>query len=81
VGPTLSAAELKRSLEKLGFTVTGETCIMHVPRYFGKVIAQVLRKMNKGGLVLKCLDWLDSLELRRTKYLTGQFIAARAVKR
>jgi SAM-dependent methyltransferase len=81
VGPTLSAVELKNSLEELGFTVPEETCIMHIPRYFGKVIAQIFRKMNRSDIVLKCLDWLDTLEHRRTKYLTGQFIAARALKK
>jgi hypothetical protein len=56
---------------------------MHNPRFFTKAVITLIRKIAPqrfDGLIRKTLDFFDSLERRKTKYLTAQFIAAKAVK-
>ncbi len=83
IGPTLSRRELYVALRDTGFTVTDETAIVHIPRFFGKLAVKLLRLLCGKKLdpdIAGCLRRLNSLEHMRTRYLTAQFIAVRAVK-
>jgi SAM-dependent methyltransferase len=83
IGKTYSIKELKQALASVGLLVTDTTAIIHNPRFFARRIIALLHKgnptrFNRG--IRRGLNILDSLEKRKTKYLTAQFIAARAVK-
>ncbi len=83
VGKTYSVMELKQALANVGFTVMETTSIIHNPRFVTRRIVPLLRKIDPvrfNGLVKRCLAFFDSLENKRTKYITGQFVAAKAVK-
>jgi len=83
IGKTYSIKELKQTLDSVGLHVTDTTAIMHNPRFFTKAVITLIRKIAPqrfDGLIRKTLDFFDSLERRKTKYLTAQFIAAKAVK-
>ena len=86
IGRTLSLNELKRKLEEIGFDVVESTAIFHYPHPDGLVrgLERALRKLSKGKLdhtIRKALALLDKLEGRRTRYITGRYIAVKAVKR
>lgn len=83
VGKTYSVKELKQALANAGFTVMETTSIIHNPRFVTRRIVPLLRKIDPtrfNHLIERCLTFFDSLENRRTKYITAQFIAAKAVK-
>ena len=71
VGVTSRPNELQRLLVSTGFDVQATTAIMHVPR----VIVLAL-----GGGMDTMLGF-ERLARLPTRFLTGQFVAARAVKR
>jgi SAM-dependent methyltransferase len=71
VGATCRPAELQRLLTGSGFDVHATTAIMHVPRVIALAVG--------GGM--GTMLGLESLGRLPTRYLTGQFVAARAVKR
>lgn len=82
-GYTYSIKELKEALVKAGLNVTDTTSIIHNPRFFTRIMITLLRKVMPATFdnrIRKHLLFLDSLEYRKTKYLTAQFIAARAIK-
>ena len=84
VGKTYSVGELKKALEEAEFTVVETTAIVHNPRFFVRRMIPLIHKVAPvrfDRLIKRCLTFFDSLENKRTKYLTGQFIAAKAVKR
>ncbi len=83
IGKTYSIRELKQALTKSGLCVLDSTAIIHNPRLVTKVIITLLRKIKPDRsrqYIRKGLAFLDSLENKRIKYLTAQFIAAKAVK-
>jgi ubiquinone/menaquinone biosynthesis C-methylase UbiE len=83
IGKTYSMAELEKVLVKTGMSVTGKTTLIHNPRFFAKFITGILRKINPGkadGRIKRLLNYFDSLENKKTKYLTAQFIAIKATK-
>ena len=83
IGKTYSIRELKEALAKAGLRVMDSTSIIHNPRFFTKLIVTLLRRIEPTRFnqwIKKLLNLLDSLENRKTKYLTAQFIAAKAVK-
>ena len=71
VGATCRPRELGRLLAGTGFDVRETTAVMHVPR----VVALA------SGRGLKTLLACERLERWPTRFLTGQFTAARAVRR
>jgi len=82
-GKTYSIEELKPVLQDLGFSVEDTTAIIHQPMFFLKMTVRVLHKLSAkkfDPLIKKILVLLDTLEKRRTKYLTGLYIAVKAVK-
>lgn len=83
IGQTYSIRELKQALARVGLRVTDTTAIIHNPRFFTRKTITLLHKGNPARFnrgIRSGLDILDSLERKGTKYLTAQFIAARAVK-
>lgn len=82
-GKTYSIGELKQILESIGFRVEDATAIIHSPRFLAIRIVRLLHRLNAerfDPMIRKGLAFLDTLEQRRTKYLTGQYIAVKAVK-
>ena len=86
IGRTLSLAKLRHTLEGIGLGVEESTAILHYPHPDGLVrwLEHSLRQLSRGRLnnaIRKGLDLLDRLEGKRIKYLTGRYIAVKAVKR
>lgn len=86
IGKTLSLTKLRRTLQEIGFGVEESTAIFHYPHPDGLVrwLERSLRKLSRGKLdntIRNGLALLDKLEGKRTKYLTGRYIAVKAVKR
>jgi len=86
IGRTLSLKKLRQNLEEIGFDVADCTAIFHYPHPDGLVrgLERSLRKLSRGKLdnaIRRGLALLDGLEGKRTRYLTGRYIAVKAVKR
>ena len=86
IGKTLSLTKLRRTLEEIGFAVEESTAIIHYPHPDALVrwLERSLRKMGRGKFddaIRKGLAVLDKLEGKRSKYLTGRYVAVKAVKR
>ena len=71
VGATCGPVELQKLLAATGFDVNATTAIMHVPR----VIALAI------GRGMDTMLGFERLGRLPTRFLTGQFVAARAVRR
>jgi SAM-dependent methyltransferase len=84
IGETLTMSQLINEVSAAGMQVTDHTAILHNPRFFAKVIVRACRKLSRNkmdGRLRKWLASMDQQENRRTKYLTGQFIALKALKK
>ncbi len=83
IGKTYSIGELEKSLTDAGLRVMDSTAIIHSPRFFTRKIIALINKVDSARcnrLVRRGLALLESLEKSRARYLTAQFIAAKAVK-
>ncbi len=85
IGKTLSFSRLRRALEEIGLCMEESTAILHHPHPDGLVrwIESSLRKVSKGKLdnaIRKTLAYLEQLGGRKAKYLTGRYLAVKAVK-
>ncbi len=86
IGKTLSPTELRRTLEETGFAVEESTAIFHCPHpdILVRWLEGTLHKLGRGkfdNAIRKGLASLESLGEKRTKFLTGRYIAVKAVKR
>jgi SAM-dependent methyltransferase len=86
IGRTLSLSHLRRSLTEIGLLVEENTAILHYPHPDGLVrwLERSLRNLSRGKLdnaIRKWLACLNRLEGSKIKYLTGRYIAIKAVKR
>jgi SAM-dependent methyltransferase len=86
IGKTISLTKLRHALEEIGFTVEDSTAIFHYPHPDGlvRMVEHSLRKLSRGKLdnaIRRGLTLLDRLEGKETKYLTGRYLAVKAVKR
>jgi len=86
IGKTLSLKKLRQNLEEIGFDVAESTAIFHYPHPDGliRLLERILRQLSRGKLdnaIRRGLALLDKLEGKRTRYLTGRYIAVKAVKR
>ena len=82
-GKTYSIGELRHVLESIGFRVEDATAIIHSPRFLTVRIVRLLHRLNAkrfDPMIRKGLAFLDKLEKRRTRYLTGLYVAVKAVK-
>jgi SAM-dependent methyltransferase len=83
IGKTYTIAQLKSNLMKSGLRVEDSTTLIHNPRFFTKAIALFLRKFQPAkadGRIKRLLSCYDNWKNKRTRYLTAQFIAVKAVK-
>jgi len=85
IGRTLSFARLRNILEEIGLTVEERIAILHYPHPDGLVrwLESSLRRVSKGRLdntIRKTLAYSNRLEGKRTRYLTGRYLAVKAVK-
>lgn len=83
VGVTLSLSQLRRTLAGLGFDVTEVTAVMHCPRVFAVLLAKIFYKYAGVETRRQFLGILTAFERMAdlpVRFLTGHFIAIRAVK-
>lgn len=84
MGKTLSGPELVRTLEKNGFNVLERKTLAHFPRIIALRVASVLpakggqRTRDRFQNLLCAFEYLERLP---TRYLTGYYVAVKAVKR
>lgn len=84
MGATLSRPALVRVLESTGFRVRESTAIAHAPRIFAIRVGRILdRRGSKamGAWFRKLLRLFERLEGLPTRYVTGHYVAVKAVKR
>jgi len=83
VGPTLGIRDLVVDLETVGLTVTDTTTLIHNPRILITLFVHAVRALFPARAerwIGAALHLFERLEGRRTQYLTGCFIAAKATK-
>jgi SAM-dependent methyltransferase len=84
VGATLSPRHLCRTLEQVGFEVDQVTAVMHCPRVLAVAVSRLLGRYASPGIqdrFLRLLMAFERLSQWPTRFLTGHFVAVRAVKR
>ncbi len=84
VGATFSAHTLKRVLQELNFSVLAMTAFWHFPRIIMAGIALLIHQFGSEKSRQRLLNIIlsfESLSKLPTRYITGQFVAARAIKR
>ena len=84
MGATLSRTALVRALESVGFRVSESTAIAHAPRFIAIRAGRILdRRGSKriSGWFRKLLRLFERLEGLPTRYVTGYYVAVKAVKR
>jgi SAM-dependent methyltransferase len=83
LGHTLSLRELTATLVEIGYRVTERTAILHGLENHSSGAMQLAMRLGGQRLhraIRAMLALLERLEAAPTRYLTGAFIAARAVK-
>jgi SAM-dependent methyltransferase len=83
VGSTFDVRQLRRLLAKLGFAVVDTGAVVHVPRILAVVVArQIERRPNARSheRFLEALMAFERLSSWPTRFLTGHFVAVRAIK-
>lgn len=86
IGRTLSPGRLNAMLTDFGMQVEAETAIAHYPVPYGMLrpvvcLTQSLAGNTADRWIEAVLNWSDRLEGWPTKYITGRYIAVKAVKR
>jgi ubiquinone/menaquinone biosynthesis C-methylase UbiE len=83
IGKTYSIKQLKRAIQETGLEITDCQGLIHNPRFFTKLMISILRRLfpkDCENWMNKSFNYFDSLESKKSRYLTAQFIAVRAVK-
>jgi SAM-dependent methyltransferase len=82
MGKTCAMDRLSELLAAYGLQVTERTAIVHCPRLIAVAAARLMERRNAKlhKHFLKLLNAFERLERWRTRYRTGYFIAAHAVK-
>ncbi len=83
VGQTHARPGLVSALERAGFGVLETRAIMHCPRVLAVAVSTVMQDHAPVGLQQRFLAFLNRFECLAhlpTRYFTGYFVAARAVK-
>lgn len=84
VGATCSPRQLQRILQQLGFEVLDVKAVMHCPRVVAVALAGMLEKragQETQRQFLRLLTAFEGLSSWPTRFLTGYFVAAKAIKR
>ena len=79
VGVTCGPARLRTTLEQAGFTVTEMSAVMHFPRVVARVLGLGRRGRNRPT-TRRVLQLFESFSRLPTRYVTGQFVAAKAYR-
>jgi hypothetical protein len=85
IGRTLSLKQLRKIIGPLGMTVESSTTIFHYPHPDGFVrgIESIVHRIcgdRLNNFMRKVFASLESLENRRTRFLTGRYLAVKAIK-
>jgi len=78
-----SISEAKKIVEDVGFFVEETTAIVHLPTPFNK-IALLLERLNIkqiNNLIKRSIKILRKVERKKTRYLTGWFVALKCIKK
>ena len=84
VGSTLGRRSLDRALQQLGFDVVDEAAFMHCPRVLAVAMAGFLERhagARSQKLFMAALGAFECMAEWPTRYVTGHFVAVKAVKR
>jgi len=84
VGATMSLPRLRRLLGDLGFDVSDFGTIVHAPRAFAVIVANLLERhggVRSQARFLRVLSACEALSRWPTRLVTGHFVAVQAVKR
>ena len=86
IGRTMSLRRLTAVLNEAGLEVKASTAILHYPHPDGLVrwLERFLHTLGRGRLdstIRRGYTGLEKLERKRTRYLTGRYLAIKAVKR
>ena len=86
IGRTLPSNRLCRILENIGFVIEDRTAIFHYPHpdILVRWLEGLTHRVGGGrfdNVIRRALNLVDKLEGKRTKYLTGRYIAVKATKR
>jgi SAM-dependent methyltransferase len=84
VGPTLGPSALRRYVEKAGLEVLEVTAFMHCPRVLAVAASRLLERYagrEKQQRFLNSLSRWERLAKWPSRFLTGHFVAIKAVKR
>lgn len=79
VGVTCDKRTLVAVLRRSGFDVLEVTAIMHFPRLLARLLGLAARP-NRTADLLRTIGRTESLARLPTRFVTGQFVAARAVR-
>ena len=83
IGKTQGPTRIHRLVEEAGFDVEDCTAIMHAPRILAVPVLGILARLTRGVLptfVSRALLGFERLRSVPTRFITGHFIAIRAVK-
>jgi SAM-dependent methyltransferase len=85
IGRTISLSHMRRALAEIGLIIEESTAILHYPHPDGLVrwLERSLRYISRGRLdntIRRTLAGLNRMEGSRTRYLTGRYLAVKAVK-
>jgi SAM-dependent methyltransferase len=83
VGATLGPYSVQQLLRQVGFEVAEVGAVMHCPRVFAVLIARLLGRWAMSRAQRRFLRWAMAFERLAqwpTRFLTGHFVAVRAVK-
>lgn len=84
VGATLDRRDLARALDRVGFDVMGLDAIQHAPRALavagGRIVSSMGWRWAERGF-LRAISGFERAGRWRTRFRTGYFVAARAVRR
>jgi SAM-dependent methyltransferase len=84
VGTTLGRRRLDRALRQLGFDVVDEAAFMHCPRVLAVAVAGFLERHADARSQKRFVAALGAFERMAewpTRYVTGHFVAVKAIKR
>jgi len=86
IGRTMSRTRLTAVLNEAGIDVIASTAILHYPHPDGLVrwLERRLHTLGRGRLdktIRRGFAGLEKLEGKRTRYLTGRYLAIKAIKR
>jgi SAM-dependent methyltransferase len=83
VGKSIPSRYLTRVLDQLGFDILATTAIMHCPRILAVALSRLVEKTASPDMArrfLKILKLFERSAYWPTRYLTGYFVAIKAVK-